>query len=155
MISGKILQSLNISRCESTFDADDIPLLEYDGLENLAGYICNKLHPQIPDIRVLNDSTYTWVNHLNEGGLSKPTKKTMEHIIKLEQIFNAANGDDDLEPGTNFIGQLMDLADTVHCESKIKKLFFRARMFFRIRNLNKELKENSNYMKRKYKKIIT
>lgn len=134
--------------------------MEYDGLENLAGYICHKLHKEVPNIRV--DSTfhsvnphfsYTWVDQLNEGGLSKPTQSMMIHMSSLESIFNDANGDE-LLITRDYQQHLLLLAKDIDCDKRVKKLFFRARMFFRIRKLNKEISETKS-RKRKYKKIIT
>ncbi|XP_036322478.1 uncharacterized protein LOC118736512 [Rhagoletis pomonella] len=49
----------------------ELESLENDGLENLAGYICHRLHSVVPDIRVEgDDDSFTWVNQLTEGGVN-------------------------------------------------------------------------------------
>lgn len=56
---------------------DELTDMAYDGLENLAGYICHKFGDEVPNISTPKDqpqNSYTWVNHLSEGGLSKPTE---------------------------------------------------------------------------------
>ena len=148
---------MKITRNQQYNEEDEIGLLEYDGLENLAGFICHKLRHDVLNIRVSpeNNTKHTWINHLSEGGLSKPTEEMMEYIKRLEFIFNNSNGDEQLEPGENFLGQLIGLAEDIPCDMKIKKLFLRARMYFRMRNLNRKIIEYSKSKKRKYIKIIT
>uniref|UniRef100_V5I9F0 Uncharacterized protein n=1 Tax=Anoplophora glabripennis TaxID=217634 RepID=V5I9F0_ANOGL len=43
--------------------------LAYDGLENLAGFICHKLNDST--LHSSSTESYSWINHLSEGGLSK------------------------------------------------------------------------------------
>lgn len=128
--------------------------LEYDGLENLAGYICHRLKEEIPNIAIKSseDKTFTWVSHLNEGGLSKPTDELMAQLSKLEQIFKSINKDS-LLVTSDFLKMHIELASEINCHMKIKKLFFRARMFFVIRKLNREILQNSYKLKRKFCKI--
>ncbi|KAJ8948945.1 hypothetical protein NQ318_022967 [Aromia moschata] len=50
-------------------DTPDIPLklneLEYDGLENLAGFVCHKLRD--PTLQNSSSQGYSWIDHLSEG----------------------------------------------------------------------------------------
>jgi len=67
--------------------------MAHDGLDNLAGYICHRLK-SVEEIHAdsNNDNTFTWVNHLSEGGLSKPTSDMMLRMTELEKVFNEFNG---------------------------------------------------------------
>lgn len=152
----KSILNMNIEVITDYAEDNDFASMEYDGFENLAGYICKRLHNELPDIRVNaeNDSSYTWVNHLSEGRLSKPTVQMMGYMMELEMIFNVANGEE-LLIIKNYISHMLNLVEHVDCSNKIKKLFMRARMYFRIRKLNRQILENLKSKKRKYKKIIT
>lgn len=131
--------------------------MKYDALENIAGYICHKLGEEVPNISVPKDNlqshSYTWVDHLSEGGLSKPTDQMMAHVQALHKIFENLNSDG-LLITTGFLKKHLEEASEIDCSEKVKKLFFRARMFFLIRKLNREIVELSNQRKRKINKII-
>lgn len=135
---------------------DELTDLTFDGLENLAGYICYKLGDEVPNIstpKAQPQTSYTWVNHLSEGGLSKPTNKMMDHMQTLHTIFQKLN-QDGLLITNGFLKKHLEEASHIQCSDKIKKLFFRARMFFLIRKLNKEIIETANSRKRKFNKIL-
>ena len=104
----------------------------------------------VQDIRAdsNNNPTFTWVNHLSEGGLSKPTSNMMLHMTELEKIFNEFNGQT-ITIRQNYIAELLQLADEIDCDVKVKKLFFRSRMYFRIRKLNEEIVEQMRTKKKK------
>lgn len=123
-------------------------------MENLAGYICHKLKGEIPNISINSseDKTFTWVTHLNEGGLSKPSDEIIAHISEMKQIFKK-NNKDTLLIAKDFLKLHIEQASNINCNIKVKKLFFRARMYFLIRNLNKEILQNSYKLKRKFCKI--
>lgn len=46
------------------------------------------------------------------------------------------------------------MAENVNLDYEIKRLFFRCKMFFKIRVLNAELRENQNSKKRKINKTV-
>ena len=129
--------------------------MAHDGLENLAGYICHRLR-SVEEIHTdsNNDNTFTWVNHLSEGGLSKPTSDLMLRMEELDKVFNEFNGTT-VTITQNFIGQLLEFAEAIKCDLKVKKLFFRSRMYFRIRKLNEGIIVNSKSNKRKQIRTIT
>lgn len=128
-----------------------------DGLENIAGYICHKLKDDLPNIAVSENhpeaQTISWVDFLSEGGLTKPTQKTMAHMKELHNIFEA-NNRESLLVTNNYLKKHMEQANYIDCDDKIKSLFFRSRMYFKIRKLNQELFDSANCRKRKYTKII-
>jgi len=133
----------------------DLQNMAYDGLENLAGYICHKLKHEVPDIALSTDMVdkHSWVDHLSEGGLSKPTDSFMLDMQALHVVFNKINGSG-LFISKNYLGQHLQQAAGIECNLKVKKLFFRSRMYFRMRILNKELADLSTQRKRKMHKIL-
>lgn len=150
------------SVCKSTeannekADSDELTDMAYDGLENLAGYICHKLGDEVPNISTPKDqpqTSYTWVDHLSEGGLSKPSNEMMGHMQALHNIFQNLN-QNSLFITKNFLKIHLEEASHIQCNEKVKKLFFRARMFFLIRKLNKEIIEVANSRKRKWNKTL-
>lgn len=156
LIAGKIFAVLDVAANTDEQVEPELTDMQYDGLENLAGYICHRLKDVVPEIAVAENekcSSYSWVDHLSEGGLSKPTQKTMEHMQDLEKIFEE-NNRQGLLIKDNFIKSHVQQADHIECDKKVKTLFFRSRMYFKIRKLNQELIDRSSSRKRKYKKII-
>lgn len=111
------------------------------------------MKPKEPNIS--NEVIYknTWVEQVSEGGLSQPTPLFVSYCAELDHIFNAFN-ETSLICKKDYIKDLITLADNVECGDEVKKLFFRSRMYFRIRSL-KKLFETNSYNKRKNIKIIT
>lgn len=156
--SGTILKSVNrniqADVLATETNQSEIENMEYDGLENLAGYICHKLKNENPDL-VSNSSTernYSWVNHLSEGGLSKPSTSLMNTLILCDSIFSKLNGDK-LLLASGYLQKHLLEAKEIEASDDVKKLFFRCRMYFRIRKLNSEIVESTYKRKRKYSKI--
>lgn len=125
--------------------------LEYDGLENLAGYIYFKLG--YSRIEYTNKPFYTWLDHVDEGGLCKPSDEFLLKMEELENIFTSVNGDT-LLVCKNYIKNLVSKSVHVDCSDSAKNLFFRSRMYFRLKELNKSLRKPI-VGKRKMKKIAT
>ncbi|XP_049317023.1 uncharacterized protein LOC105228290 isoform X2 [Bactrocera dorsalis] len=86
--------SVDLNSADPIEKNDDLKILNNDGLENLAGYICHKLGKDNPEIcaNSENCSSYTWMDHLSEGGLSKPTDMLKEKA--LQAVFDDLNGTD-------------------------------------------------------------
>ncbi|XP_036328559.1 uncharacterized protein LOC118740912 [Rhagoletis pomonella] len=148
--------SVEMNSTDVSEQSEDLEVLNIDGLENLAGYICHKLGKDNPEICMNpeTDSSYTWVNHVSEGGLSKPTDMLMEHMKALLAVFDEVNGSE-LYICKDYLKKHLDLSSHVNCSQKVKELFFRARMYFRIRSLNKSIVENQYSKKRKLNKTVT
>lgn len=128
--------------------------LQYDGLENLAGFICHRLKEHEPTIVSSSENNFSWVNHLSEGGLTKPSEEFMVKMEQLEKIFMDVNSDS-LHICKGYIQNLLTKSSQINCSEKVKKLFFRSRMYFRMRKLNQNLFEMSLSRKRKQKKTTT
>lgn len=73
---------------------------------------------------------------------------------KMEEIFNSFNTDGGIMIQKGFIKHLLNLSEHIECDDEVKKIFFRSRMYFRIRHLNKEMFD-VNVKKRKIKKTVT
>ena len=157
LILGKIFNVVKVSNTFENEPEKDLPMA-YDGLENLAGYICHRLKNKVSDLETNETNESSWVHHLDEGGLSKPSDTVMAQLLSLENVFNAVNGEGQgIYICAKYIKHMIDISNksNINCDEKIKKkLFFRSRMYFRIRKLNREIIENKNSRKRKYKKII-
>lgn len=143
-------ESLNI-----TSDDAELNDIEYDGLENLAGYICHAVKEPTASIASTSTQNYTWVSHLSEGGLTKPSPEFMIQMERLETIFKSVNADS-LFIGKKYLKKLLDLSTEISCSDKSKQLFFRSRMFFRIKQLNRDLhnQNQSTIKKRKVTKTV-
>lgn len=159
-LSGSLLKIINPSHDTTAADdsnnedhnmlTEELNDLAYDGLENLAGFVCHKLKNF--DLQSFSNESFSWIDHLSEGGLSKPSSRFMAQIEELNRIFLLVNGDG-LATGNNYIKNLLTQSSNVFCPIKAKRLFFRSRMFFRIRELNNALKCKPTTTK-KWNKII-
>lgn len=88
--TGNILSKIHVEN-EIIEDDYNIELneIQHDGLENLAGYICHKIKEKSPS----PSGHYTWIDHLSEGGLSKPSQELLSKLTDLEIIFHNFNSD--------------------------------------------------------------
>lgn len=135
---------------EENIDKAELHELEYDGLENLAGFLCCKLGD--PNLERSNTSKFTWTDHLSEGGLHQPSEEFLSKVEHLENIFKSVNGDT-IFITKNYINNLMLRSSDIECSEKAKRLFFRSRMYFRMKELNRR---NTVILgKRKMLKTIT
>lgn len=140
------------SAAEDSSIMEELSELAYDGLENLAGFVCHKLKD--PTLESSSSQSYSWIDHLSEGGLSKPSPRFMAQIEELNKVFLEVNGEEIATEKNNFIHNLLQKSSNIDCPMKAKRLFFRSRMFFRIKELNTILKDQSA-RKRKWKKIVS
>lgn len=133
----------------------DYDELSQDALQYLGGYIIKKLGCDNLGIRTSNvqNNVYTWVDQISEGGLYKPSALFYEELVKLENIFIKFNGEE-FNYMNNFMKNIQLQAVSIPLPDKVKTLFFKCRMFFRIRNMNKTLKERKYKSNKKMNKII-
>lgn len=151
------LQNTDEVDATDNYVTDDFSELKWDGLENLAGFVAFKLRKNecLGSISSkLNDVSSTWINHLSEGGLMKPTDEFLSRCRQLNDIFETINGKS-LKITPNFIKQHIDCAKDINVSNDVKRLFFLCKMYFRIRILNNSIKELSNIRKRKITKTTT
>lgn len=153
-LSGGYFKALVVA--DSVEPADDVSkeleMLQYDGLEHLAGYICHRIKE--PGLCEEPGSTFTWTDQISEGFLKKSSAALMADMEQMELIFNEINGDNILFQ-KNFVKNCMDKVAHIKCNDKIKRLYFRSRMYFRLKALNQKITNDIISRKRKIKKIIT
>ncbi|KAJ8945539.1 hypothetical protein NQ318_020384 [Aromia moschata] len=86
-LSGTLIKKLNITSevsadCnnEKSVLLQELNELEYDGLENLAGFVCHKLRD--PTLQNSSSQGYSWIDHLSEGVTScaRPLKTERRSI---------------------------------------------------------------------------
>ncbi|CAD7077544.1 unnamed protein product [Hermetia illucens] len=97
IFTGKVLHSLTQPvPINEDIQEKELSDFEYDGLENLAGFICHKMKSLHSDIGVNLDENQNLarVDHFSEGGLTKPTDAFMNTVQKLEQIHSNPTGFD-------------------------------------------------------------
>lgn len=137
------------------FEEIEIEELQEDALEYLGGYIIKKCFKgnEAQVYRDANSSTFTWVDEVSEGGLIKPSKQFIIILKQLEKVFETLNGNK-ISITQNYLKKHLLQSEKIECEAKVKTLFFRCRMYFRIKHLNNDNKKIKK-TKRKYKKIIT
>lgn len=87
-------------------------------------------------------TSLTWVSQVSEGGLFKPNSAFMDELKKLNKIFEVVHGSEgSLKSGPNFMKTLLELSKkNDFCSEEAKQVFFRCKMYFRIRKLNAGMK---------------
>ena len=83
----------------------------------------------------------------------KPTPVFLKQLKKLEDVFRIFNGVE-LIVGNNYLSCLINNSVHVALRKYVKMLFFRCKMYFRIRLLNQEIFEKK-LNTRKINKTIT
>ena len=98
--------------------------------------------PAIKEKYCNNDNENSWTQLLSDGGLQIPSQSFVVKLKCLNAIFNSYNGKS-LKTGPKFIANQMALASEVNLEDCVKMLFFKCKMYFKIRTQNTKL-FNSN-----------
>uniref|UniRef100_Q7M4J6 P element homolog (Lu-P1 element) n=1 Tax=Lucilia cuprina TaxID=7375 RepID=Q7M4J6_LUCCU len=132
-------------------DLDDIGILQEDALEYISGYIIRKHNLEEYQCR---ENTFTWVDEVSKGSLKKPSNFFLQKIKSLEVVFYNVNGRE-ISHRTNLRQHLLNESSYVDLPERIKQFFFRCRIFFRIRNLNKHIKVQKQVLMGKKKMIKT
>ena len=94
-------------------------------------------------------STWTWVDQVSEGGLYKPTESFLLKIIELEKIFIEINNNR-ISIRRDYLKYHLSQCDSINAIERVKRLFFRCRLYFRLKKLNKNQKKKikqNNYIK--------
>lgn len=116
---------------EEEFDS-----LHEDALEYIAGFIVRKLGLTE---HVSNEPTYTWVDEVSRGGLTKPSTSFLCITKQLEVVFKTFNGTT-VRNCDNYLQKLIACSEHVGANADVKKLFFKTRMYQLIKNLNRSIK---------------
>lgn len=124
---------------------------EEDAVEYIAGYIIKRL--KLNGDTAVDSSYFTWVDQVSEGGLVKPHPEFVKKILCLEKLFNTVHGKTFNFDG-KALGMCLDLAKSIDLPNNAKLLFFRTRLYIRIKYLNKNV-QNIKTKSKKIKKTIT
>lgn len=140
-IVDKVEEETDIFEEETLDDLDklsfgDISTPQEDALEYIAGYVIRKLNLVEYECK---QQSFTWVDQLSKGYLKKPTPDFLSKIIELESIFKKENGEE-ISHSPKLRQSLLKKSACVDLPDKIKDFFFKCRIYFRIRKLNKDLK---------------
>lgn len=91
---------------------------------------------------------------MSEGGLYKPSEEQVNQTGFLEQIFTAFNGDN-IQLTKYYIKQLMLLAKDIKLTDKLKRKYFKSRLYFRIKHSNeKKMRIQNKNIKKKMNKTV-
>lgn len=104
-----------------------VPVLQYIG-----GFIMRKL-----DISSEGGQS-KWISGVSKGGLKIPNNEFNRRIAQLEDVFLQLNRCKGIYGGPDFELIHLKAAEHVQMEVGIKKLFFKVRLFARIRHINDE-----------------
>nr|AAB31526.1 O-type P element protein {exons 0-3} [Drosophila bifasciata, Peptide Transposon Partial, 757 aa] [Drosophila bifasciata] len=108
--------------------------LTEDAMEYLAGYVVRKL-------RLSNESTqsgFTYVDEVSHGGLIKPSDQFTATLKHLESIF-INNIHNTIEITKDIKKKLLIAAKHVQIDNNVKQFYFKTRIYFRLKYLNKKL----------------
>lgn len=147
-------ERVDIDKKSNPDENDELESLQFDGLEHLGGYICYRLKMPAELEAPLFENDWSWTNQLTEGGLKKPSFEMLTKLEKLENIFKTFNKES-IVCKKGYIKSLLQLSKHIELTEKAKQIFFRSRMFFRIRILNKNLADFKLSKKRKMTKIVS
>uniref|UniRef100_A0A1B0D942 Uncharacterized protein n=1 Tax=Phlebotomus papatasi TaxID=29031 RepID=A0A1B0D942_PHLPP len=133
------------------------------GLEYIAGYVAFKRR----GTEVLGYPTSQhagvnsrWIQLLSEGGLYCPTDDFLALVYVMERIFEKHNPTDGISKSANILQTLISESTSSPCSEQTRKLFFRTRIYIRIKYLNSKIKASQTQVqgkknKKKMVKIIT
>lgn len=119
----------------------DISGLHEDALEYIAGFVVRKLGLAQYGA---NEPTFTWVDEVSRGALVKPSSVFLGIIKSLEVVFKNFNGGL-IRTCSPYISRLIECSEHVDVSVEVKKLFFKTRMYHRIKNLNKSRKSKGHF----------
>lgn len=127
---------------------NDSGTLVDDALEYIAGYIIQKLNLQEYESHL---NTFSWVDQVSTCSLKKPKESFLVEIKKLEGVFCNLNGDH-ISHCQNIRQKLLEKSKAVNLDPNIKEFFFKCRLYFRVRQLNKNFKGEKAIQQAKSKK---
>lgn len=135
----------------SGVNVDDTGILQEDALEYLAGYIIRKQH--LHEHEDSNIASFTWVDQVSKGFLKKPSAHFLNGVKCLEAVFHTVNSSE-IARCRNIKQHLLDQSIHVDLPENVKRFFFKCRIFFRVRHLNKRLKvQKAKHRMLRYKKL--
>lgn len=140
----------NFDTTEEESRNDDV--IYQSGLLGIAGYIAHKLKNKFTylareDLAVMNPKSLPdWVDTLSEGGLTHPSAEFMEQVHVMDQLFNDHHGNG-LNHNPECVKSLCGKIKSIltNCDDIVIKRFVRARLFLRIRHVNRLLRKNRKF----------
>lgn len=124
--------------------------LQLDAIEYISGFILKKLNLKN---EISDEAYFSWIDHVTEGGLKKPHPKFISKITELEHIFRDINGNK-LCSNEQFLKYHIDKSFNVDLPLAVKKLYFKIRLYNRIKNLNKNNNDQISESRKKKKKMM-
>ena len=144
------------------FPDDSIPFLNLgsemkkEGLRYFGGYIAFKFpqHEFLGSHVTSQNNSWNAVASWKPGSLMTPSESFWCDLQKMEHLFLCYHGQKSLTPGRNTTEKLtMEICRHVTLPQEVIRFFARTRMFFRMRNLNRNLRLHKSE-NRKYSKLV-
>lgn len=124
-------------------------------IQYIAGYLIKKL--KLNECADKNRQTgETFLYYVNNGGLKIPKADFQDKIEQLEVVFKENILKKELRYGKDLILNLCDEAKAINLSEDIKVLYFKIRMYARLRYWNKQIEDErkKKQLSNKYKKIL-
>lgn len=132
---------------------DENLILKEDTIQYMAGYLMQKCNIQDSEDEDAGDededpstNINTYLDLVNQGGLKKPRIKILTKVQQMEEHFRSCNVFD-----PDLIEKLLEMASTIEFPKLAKIKYFRARIFSRIRFLNRQM--NNFKLNKSYSRI--
>lgn len=136
------------------FDDFTMPDEETDGFDYVLGWVAAKYKHKYPWLSSL-EKKYNWVDCKDRGGLQHMNNTFSDSFVELEEIFRKRHGDQ-LNEESQALIWLVKLAEHVQdIPQDVIQFYFRCRIHFRVRELNRELSlEKTRKKCQKMKKTV-
>lgn len=107
-----------------------------DVLEYISGYIIKRL--KLSEYEEKDDpSVGSFLSYVNQGGLKIPKRSFNDTMVQLENIFTKSINN--IIYKNDVIQELCYLSQGIDIDCTIKELFFKVRLFSRLKHLNRRL----------------
>ena len=153
-LTGSLMSIMDVTESEETCDFT-LPECEQDGFSYVLGFVASKF-PALAETRSDLYHVNDWIGKKSRGGLTRMKAELVPQFERLEAIFRDSHGES-LNPGKNVLNLLVQEAKKFcHIPDDAMTYYFRCRIFFQVRFLNKKLKNGSKGKSlRKMAKIVS
>lgn len=140
---------------DEEFEEFTMPEEETDGFKYVLGFVAHKFKVKYPFFCSMEKEN-NWVSMKDRGGLKHMHKDYFESFVQLEYVFRNIHLQT-LYAGREAVVTLTEMAGYVkNIPEDVKEFFFRCRVYFRIKALNKALfLEKTRKKIQKMKKIAS
>lgn len=131
--------------------------MEKQGLLYFGGYIVKKFPNYSFLGEAVGENDTSWIGEIcrQEGKLMKPSDYFFKKLEKMEACFNVYHGKTALKPGYNVVKNLSaSICPIVDLAIDVVTFFVRCRTFFRIRELNRRIRNDKHKHAKKMDKIM-